>query len=171
MKLTLPKRKFVYVFSMRLAVIPIPLWIGKVGNSADAENRARAIEQSIYEKTGVRVELAVFLKIKLFLWAAIEKAVHRVFKPLNVRLKILEGVSGFTELFWNVNVFAGLAIYILLWGLNVSAPVPYALFVMLLPWPLDFSLGVLLLAVVEWALILGLIWLVTFTIPVLIGLF
>lgn len=171
MKLTLPKRKFVYVFSMRLAVIPIPLWISKVGNSVDAENRARAIEQSIYEKTGIRVELSVFLKIKSFLWASIEKAVHRVFSPLNVRLKILHGVSGFTELFWNLNIFCGLAVYTLLWGFDVSAPVPYTLFIMFLPWPLDFSLGVLLLAVVEWALILGLIWIITFTIPVLIGLF
>lgn len=171
MKLTLPKRKYVYVFSMRLAVIPIPLWIGKVGNSVDAENRARSIEQSIYEKTGLRVELAVFLKIKLFLWASIEKAVHRVFSPLNVRLKILEGVSGFTELFWNLNVFTGLAVYVLLWGFDVPAPVPYTLFVMFLPWPLDFSLGVLLLAVVEWTLILGLIWIIMFLTPVMIGLF
>jgi len=118
MKLNLPKRKAVYVFHVTADVFGLPLWVAKCGHADDELQRARDIEESIYEVTGKRVRLRCFISVRLFLYRASEKAVHNVLRPLKTRM--FEGASGWTEFFREVNIFCATLVYIALWAYDIQ---------------------------------------------------
>lgn len=168
MKFTIPQRKYVYVFHIVTETFNVPLWLAKCGHAEDELERARNIEQSVYEHTGKRVELKVFLKAKMWLYRPAEKAVHSFLSPL--RTEVFKPASGWTEIFREINVVCGLFAYIFLWGFDIPGAVPYSIAVALIPRPLDMSLCVILLLMFEWAVIGLLIWLAWMFSVVLIGL-
>ena len=93
MKLSLPARKWVYVFNIKpKSFFPPFLWLGKVGFESDGTDRANGVEYSIRQKLGLEVEVVRVIRVKVFMYRAIEKAVHNVLKVL--RSKRLEGCSG-----------------------------------------------------------------------------
>ena len=169
MKLSLPARKWVYVFNIKpKSFFPPFLWLGKVGFESDGTDRANGVEYSIRQKLGLDVEVVRVIRVKVFMYRAIEKAVHNVLKVL--RSNRLEGCSGWTEMFNVLNVFTGLIVLIVAYGLGWDCASWLALCVMLIPYPLDMCVCVLLLAGVEYALY-GLVgWAAYFIIAIFAGL-
>lgn len=174
MKLTLsiPQRKYVYVFSVwpsglfRPAILlrPLQLWrlfwclyLGKVGFESDGTDRASDVEYSIRERLGLDVRVLRVFRVKVFMYRAIEKAVHNVVAPLHS--KRLQGCSGWTEIFRVVNIVTGLLTLCAAYAFGVDHAFVPALAVMFAPYPLDMALCVLLLASVEYALYVVAWWL------------
>ena len=158
MKFTIPRilprfeRRYVYVLNVRPASGLVPfLWVAKVGFSVDADLRAADVERSIWQMTGQNVRVSTFFRVRVFMFRGIEKAVHTVLRPYNT-LKF-SGANGGTEFFRVINLVFGLLCYLLFWAYGWPCAGWLALCVMLAPFPLDFALFVMLLAVVEWALI------------------
>ena len=158
MKLRLPKRKAVYVFHVTADLFGVPLWVAKCGHADNEEQRARDIEESIYQVHGKRVRLRKFIAVRLFLYRAAEKAVHNTLRPLRTRM--FEGASGWTEFFREVNFYCALLAYIGLYTFDIPGAVPYSMAVALIPRPLDMAVMVLTLFAIEWAFILLTGWLV-----------
>ena len=172
--MTIPQRKYVYVFSIRPVGLFTPsrlirplefarllwcLYLGKVGFEAEGTDRANGVEYSIRERLGLDVRVKRVLRVKVFMFRPIEKAVHNVMNSLGLHSPHLRGCSGWTEIFRVFNVVSGIlamcAAYAFLpersvFGLGL--PVVVGLAVMLTPYPLDMALYVLLLAGVEYAL-------------------
>lgn len=183
-----PQRKWVYVFNVwpsglfRPEILLHPrmffkllwsLWLGKVGFESDGTDRAVDVEYSIRQRLGLDIRIIRVVRVKVFMYRGIEKAVHNVVAPL--RSRRLKGCSGWTEIFAKINVVSGWLIlcgayYI---GLNfrifeVSIGVWLMLLVMVTPYPLDLSLLVLILAIAEYALCVGAGWIIyTLTIALL----
>lgn len=169
MKLRLPDRRYVYVLNVLPTNSLIPfLWIGKVGFSVDADSRAADVERSIWQTTGVQVRVRRFFRVRVFMYRAIEKAIHTLIRPYQSRR--FDGASGGTEFFTVLNVFTGIVAYLLMYIYSIKCAGYTALVVMLLPWPVDFALFVLLLALFEYALIAVCIYGLTILVPALIGL-
>ena len=147
----LPDRRFVYVLNVspRNSLIPF-LWIGKVGFSVDADVRAADIERSIWQTTGMQVRVRRLFRVRVFMYRAIEAAIHTVIRPY--RSSRFEGASGGTEFFRVFNLVSGLLCYCLFYAYSLPCAGWLALCVMVLPWPVDFVLFVLILAAVEYAL-------------------
>jgi len=184
MKLTIsiPRRKYVYVFSVwpsglfRPAILlrPLQLWrllwclyLGKVGFESDGTDRASSVEYSIRERLGLEVRVLRVFRIKVFMYRAIEKAVHYVVSPL--RSKHLKGCSGWTEIFRVVNPIIGILIYLFLWVMDAPNAGIFSALVILTPYPLDMALCVLLLASVEYALYVVLWWMAWMVSGVIFG--
>lgn len=173
MKIHVPQRKYVYVFSISPQGLfspvrllrPLELWrllwclyLGKVGFESDGTDRAGNVEYSIREKLGMDVRVKRVLRVKVFMYRPIEKAVHNVMNAMGLHSPHLRGCSGWTEIFRVFNVITGIlamcAAYAFLPPADlfgIGLPVFVGLAVMLTPYPLDMALCVLLLAVVEWA--------------------
>lgn len=161
----LPSRKWVYVFDVRpvgllnLANIRRPLylwrllwcvWLGKVGFESDGTDRAANVEYSIRQRVGLEVRVVRVIAVKVFMYRAIEKAVHNVLRPLHSRH--LEGCSGWTEIFREVNIYTGILLLVVGYGFGWSLTMPLALAVILTPYPVDMCVFVLILAGFERAL-------------------
>lgn len=157
MKLRLPDRRYVYVLNVtpKSGLIPF-LWIGKVGFSVDSDVRAADVERSIWQETGLNVNVKRFFRVRVFMYRAIEKAVHAVIRPYQNRR--FKDASGGTEFFTILNLFTGLLCYIGFWAFNIPCAGWAAACVMVLPWPVDFAVFVLLLAAVEYVLAGALLW-------------
>lgn len=151
MKLQFPQRKWVYVFNIRpTTLFPPFLWLGKVGFESDGTDRANGVEYSIREKLGLEVRVVRVIRVKVFMYRAIEKAVHNVLRFLHSNR--LKGCSGWTEIFNVLNIVTGLLALCFAYGMGWNCAVWLALCVMLVPYPLDMVLCVGLLACVEYAL-------------------
>lgn len=160
------ERKYVYVFNVRPVGDLIPfLWIAKVGFSTDDTTRAADVERSIWQELGLSVRVSRFFSVRVFMFRAIEKALHGVLKPYHS--KRFNGSNGGTEYFTILNVFTGLVSYILLWGMSLPCAGWLSLCIMVLPLPLDFALFALLLAAVEYALAGLAIWAAYFLLTVI----
>lgn len=159
MKLRLPRleRRYVYVLNVKPKGGLIPfLWIAKVGFSVDADLRDSDVERSIWQTTGQNVLVRPFFQVRVFMFRGIEKAIHTILKPYNtVRFA---GANGGREFFRVINVLCGLLCYVLFWGHGLPCAGWLALCVMVLPWPLDFSLFVVLLAAFEYCVVGALIY-------------
>lgn len=165
----LPDRRFVYVLNVspRNGLIPF-LWIGKVGFSVDADVRAADVERSIWQTTGMQVRVRRLFRVRVFMYRAIEAAIHTVIRPY--RSSRFEGASGGTEFFRVFNVVSGLLCYCLFYAYSLPCAGWLALCVMVLPWPIDFALFVLLLALVEYALFSVVGYALYFALATIIGL-
>jgi hypothetical protein len=157
----LPGHKYVYVLSVwkKSGMLPFsyPVWIGKVGFSYDAKNRAADVERSIWQITGEQVYVRTFFFVPVFMYRPIEKAIHTVLKPYRSGRFAL--ASGGSEFFTVLNPFsAGIALLVM-WGIGAKCAHVYAALLFLFPLPVDFALFVLLLASVEYSLYFFLIWL------------
>ena len=124
------------------------LWLGKVGFESDGTDRASNVEYSIRQKLGLDVRVKRVVRVKVFMYRGIEKAVHNVLKILHS--KRLKGCSGWTEIFNILNVFTGIIVMIIAYGLDAPCVAVFALFIMLIPYPLDMVIFVLLLAAFEY---------------------
>ena len=157
-KISLPRRKAVYVFNVTAELFNVPLWVGKVGHSADEISRAAGIETSIWNETGKRVKINQFFSVRLFTYRHAEKIVHGVLKPL--RTDMFKNASGWTEFFRTVNVYTGTLVALGLYYLGIDGPgsILYAVAVSLIPRPLDMAFFVLAMALIEWALICLFCW-------------
>ena len=148
----LPPRKWVYVFNIRpTTFFPPFLWLGKVGFESDETDRAAGVEYSIREKLGLEVKVQRVIRVKVFMYRGIEKAVHNVLKILHSNR--LKGCSGWTEIFNILNVFSGLITLIVCYGFGIDCASWLALCVILIPYPIDMVIFVLLLAGVEYVII------------------
>ncbi len=161
----LPSRKWVYVFDVRpvgllsVANLRRPryllrllwcVWLGKVGFESDGTDRAANVEYSIRQRVGLDVRVVRVVAVKVFMYRGIEKAVHNVLRPLQSRH--LEGCSGWTEIFREVNIISGILLLIIGYGFGWALAMPLALSVMVAPYPIDMCVFVLILAAVEYAL-------------------
>lgn len=167
--MNIPDRKYVYVLmTWSAAGLRLPTWVGKVGFSHDADIRAADIERSIWQVTGYPVRVRVFFRVRVFLYRQIETAIHTVIRPYQSRR--FAGCSGGTEFFHTLNPFAAVLFGLLMYGWGSGCPQWWAACVLLLPWPIDFAVFVLLLAAVEYLLALLALYLLTIIIPALVGL-
>lgn len=167
------ERKYVYVFSISPQGLFTParllrprelwrlwwcLYLGKVGFEAEGTDRAGNVEYSIRQVIGLDVKVQRVIRVKVFMYRPIEKAVHNVMNAIGLHSPHLRGCSGWTEIFRVFNVATGilamLGAYIFLpaftvFGLHIAVLIGLA--VMLAPYPFDMALYVLVLALVEWA--------------------
>ena len=159
MKFALPRilprieRRYVYVLNVRPAkpgLLPF-LWVAKVGFSVDADVRAADVERSIWQVTGQNVRVSTFFRVRVFMFRGIEKAVHTVLR--RYKTDRFAGASGGTEFFNVRNFVTGILAGIAYYAAGGTCPVWFALFVYILPWPIEFAFYVLLLAIVELILI------------------
>jgi len=171
MKLGIPSRKYVYVFSItpqRLFTLqrlrnPLQFWrllwclyLGKVGFESEGTDRAGGVEYSIRERLNLDVKVKRVIRVKVFMYRPIEKAVHNVLRGLGMHSPHLKGCSGWTEIFRIFNVISGLACMLFAYAylppytiFGIGLPVIIALIVMVAPRPLDMALFVLFLYGVE----------------------
>lgn len=180
MTLSLPTRKWVYVFSIQpvrlftLSRLMQPrqfarllwcLYLGKVGFESQNTDRANGVEYSIRERLGLDVRVKRVIRVKVFMFRPIEKAVHNVMNSAGLHSPHLQGCSGWTEIFRVFNVVSGLLIlcaaYAFLPEMSVAGlglPVLIGLAVMFTPYPIDMALYVLLLAALEYVFYLFAWW-------------
>lgn len=158
----LPSRKYVYVMTIWSAS-GLPMWLAKPGFSVDADYRAADVERSIWQITGEKVSVRPFFRVKVWMWAGIERTLLGLVRRLKSRR--FQGASGWTEVCHAVNPIAGLLAGMLGYGMGMQCPVWLGLCVSALPWPLDLALCLVLLLVIELALILGglygLLWIIS----------
>lgn len=168
------ERKYVYVFSISPQGLfspvrllrPLQLWrllwcmyLGKVGFEAEGTDRANDVEYSIRERLGLDVRVKRVLRVKVYMFRPIEKAVHNVMNAAGLHSQHLRGCSGWTEVFRVFNVVSGILAMCAAYAFlppaelfGVGMPVVIGLAVMLTPYPLDMALYVLVLAGVEYTL-------------------
>lgn len=168
------ERKYVYVFSISPQGLfspvrllrPLELWrllwcmyLGKVGFEAEGTDRANGVEYSIRERLGLDVRVKRVLRVKVFMFRPIEKAVHNVMNAAGLHSPHLRGCSGWTEIFRVFNVVTGILAMLAAYAFlppatlfGIGLPVVIGLAVMLTPYPLDMALYVLVLAGVEYTL-------------------
>lgn len=141
------------------------LWLGKVGFESNGTDRAGDVEYSIRQRLGLDIRIVRVIRVKAFMYRAIEKAVHTAVAPL--RSNHLRGCSGWTEIFFKVNWATGLlalcgAYYFgldfIVFGLSFA--VWLALLVMAAPYPFDLALYVLILTGFEYAVRLLVVWII-----------
>lgn len=164
-----PQRKRVYVFNIRpvglftLSNMARPLhfvrllwcvWLGKVGFESEWTDRAANVQYSIRERVGLTVRVDRVVSVKVFMYRAIESAVHRYMNTLALRSGHLQGCSGWTEIFYKVNPLCMLLMLIAGYSFGWTLTVFLALAILFTPYPLDMVFCVLLLACVEYALYL-----------------
>lgn len=153
----LPDRRYVYVFNVHPVNSLIPfLWMGKVGFSGDDETRAADIERSIFERCGVQVKLVRAIRVKVFWYRGIEKAVHTALSHL--QSDRFRASNGGSEYFRTLNVLTGLLVYVALWGLGLKCAVWVGIIVMAIPRPVDMCIFVFLLAAFEYAVMAAVIY-------------
>lgn len=152
-KIQLPRRKAVYVFNVTADLFGVPLWVGKVGHSANEVSRAADIENSIWQKTGKKVQINQFLAVRLFTYRASEKIIHSALKPLQT--DIFKSANGWTEFFRILNIYSAIVVALALYYFGIDGPgsILYAVAVALIPRPIDMAFFVLVMALIEWALI------------------
>lgn len=157
-KISLPRRKAVYVFNVTADLFGVPLWVGKVGYSVNEASRASDIETSIWQVTGQKVRVRKFFAVRLFTYRHAEKIVHGVLKPL--RTDMFKAASGWTEFFRTINVYTGVLVALGLYYIGIDGPgsILYAVAFSLIPRPIDMALFVLVMALIEWALICLFFW-------------
>lgn len=192
MRINVPQRKYVYVFSIAPQGLfspvrllrPLELWrllwclyLGKVGFESDGTDRAGNVEYSIRERLGMDVRVKRVLRVKVFMYRPIEKAVHNVMNAMGLHSPHLRGCSGWTEIFRVFNVITGIlamcAAYAFLPPLtlfNLHVAVYVGLAVMLTPYPLDMALCVLLLFGFECACYVGVLWVANLALTTFFGL-
>ena len=146
----LPRRKYVYVMSI-WSKTGLPTWKAKPGISYDADLRAAAVEQSIWQVTGEKVTVRPFLKLKVWMWASIETVILSMWGRL--RSRRYQGASGWSEVVHVLNPISCIIAGAVWCGAGLDCPGWFALCVLLLPWPIDLALCLLLLWLIEMAAI------------------
>lgn len=137
---------------------------GKVGISGNVAQRRASIEQEIRYKHGANVRVRCLLALPIMTSAyAFEQSLHRAFDRLYFPCETMKGTNGGSEWWWSVNWFAAILAY--LWGWANGWPgqcsTAFAALLMLFPFaPLDLALCVVLLALAEYAILGGVLYLI-----------
>jgi hypothetical protein len=155
----LPTRKWVYVFHIRATGLALPLYLGKVGFESDGTDRAGDVEYSIRQKLGMEVKVRRVIRVKVFMYRAIEKAVHNFMRKFCLHSNKLRGCSGWTEIFHIFNFLTGLIILCTGYWVGWDCAPWLAGCWMLIPYPLDMLFCVCFLAALEYALYAAIGWL------------
>lgn len=143
----LPRFEYVYV----LWSYEFP-WRCKVGYSNSPELRRREIQDSISRELGRSIRVYTFFKAPIVGAKAFEQAIHGAINRL--RCWTMVG-SGRTEWFWIFNITCSILTGLFCWAFNIEAPSTKAFFVLFMPIPLDAALCVLLMALLEYAVIVA----------------
>jgi len=121
-------------------------WRYKVGFSASPDYRLSDIEASMRREYGAHISVRCAFKAPM-LWAQVfERAIHnsKLWRPV----KNMRG-SGYTEWSWWLNFISAIAAYLIAWGHGHACPHYIAAVVMLIPFPLDYALFILLFAIFQ----------------------
>lgn len=132
-------------------------WRGKVGISANVEQRRASIEQEFRYRFGDHVRVWRLFRLPILTDArSFEQAIHNALKKLPYwECRTMHGTNGYTEWFWAANWILAILSYFACMALNLDCKALVAACVLILPLPLDFALFVLLLAAAEYAAAVG----------------
>ena len=135
---------------------------GKVGISGNVEQRRASIEYEIRQKHGQHVRVKCLLKMPIITSAyTFEQALHAAFDRLYFPCKTMRGTNGGSEWWWSVNWVACILAYLIgyAYGWGPLCRVVFASFFLVFPFaPLDLALCVVLLALAEYAVAVGVVW-------------
>ena len=151
----LPRFEDIYV---QAAPMEIP-YRGKAGVSVDGRVRCDQIASSIEQITGQRVHLRTWAKASVLYPYRCEKIIHWVLDRVHWKYKGFKGSTGWTEWYIGPNILTFFALLALLWHFDISEPFYKAVFVLIVPAPLDQILLVYLVWAVQWAIMLTLLFL------------
>jgi len=130
---------------------------GKIGISGNVSERRRQIESELRYRFGDHIRVRCLAKMPILTSAcAFEAAIHRALRPM--QCDTLRGTNGGTEWFWAFNPVCAILLWLYLWANGSEKAPTAALFLCLVPVPLDFALYVVLLALAEYALAAGIVW-------------
>ena len=134
---------------------------GKIGISESPERRRREIETELRYVFGDGVRVRRLISVPVLTSAgAFEAAIHRALRPLSC--SSLRGTNGGTEWFWAFNPVFAVLLWLYLWANDSEKATPAALFLLIVPIPLDFALYCLVLAAVEYGAAAGIVWVLFF---------
>lgn len=135
---------------------------GKVGISANVEQRRASIEQELRRKFGDHVRVWRLFSLPILTDArSFEGAIHSVLNGMPYwECATMRGTNGGTEWWWHLNWVTAILTYFLCIGMVWDCALPVTLAAFLLPLPLDFALFVALLAGAEYAAAAGLGYLI-----------
>jgi hypothetical protein len=140
--------KFEYIYILFSWDFPMR---GTLGVAPDVETRRLDMQATLSSILSRDVTVRVIWKMPVATHPAydIETAIHRALHPL--RCTSIPG-SGRTFWYWIPNLVTALVSGLLMWGFGVTEPTIRAMFLLLLPVPIDFALCVTLLALVEYSI-------------------
>lgn len=146
----LPKFEHLYVM---FAPSALP-WRAKIGISIEAKQRKVQIEAELRRVFGYSVKVYA-IGLPVLYAKQIEQRLHRVFDKM--RYRGLQGTNGGTEWFWCPNILLCMgAIFVRYWFGDKYHLLPYI--VVLFPIPLDIFFLTLLIAALQWSVIVAGIW-------------
>ena len=131
----------------------------KCGISCDGDIRKGQVQQSIKNVTGMDVKL-YHVRLPVLFARQNEKLVHWMLKRF--RYNGLRDTSGWSEWVWSLNVLTFVLSWILFAQMGVKEPMWKAGFMMLLPLPIDCALIIFTLALVQYAAIFGVFYLLLY---------
>ena len=131
----------------------------KWGISISAKNRWSNIKMELEQELGRSIKVYA-LPVPILYAGYFERLLFKIFRSL--KYDGLKYSTGRTEYFWSVNFITFYLSWFLFYYFGVHDPVWKALFLFLIPAPLDGFLMILIIFILQWALILstvaGLIW-------------
>lgn len=148
-KLGLPRWEHVYCQS---ATADAP-YRGKVGVSVDGEIRGNQIQYSIKEVLNRDVVIWTMIAAPVLFPYKVEKIIHWILRKTAGSCKTFEGSSGGTEWFWSNNIITFFFFLTFFWWIGTPEPFYKAIFVVCVPFPLDHCLLIILIALIQYALI------------------
>lgn len=147
----LPRYRHLYVLA---APLDYP-WIGKIGVADEEDDRTPCIRKSVCAVMQRTVEVECYMKLPVLFAYKYEQWLHRKLDRFNLQKDTFRGSSGWTEWYRCINV----GVFALSWAglgwMGVPEAFYKALFIFLVPIPLDFMLYVLVIFLIEWTIMLS----------------
>lgn len=151
--LRLPKYEHLYVLFDPLR---LP-WRCKTGISCAGEIRKGQIQDSIKYHTGQRLQFRQF-RVPVLFARHNERFVHWVFRKIGMQNREFSGTDGGTEHFYSINILTFVFTWLLLAWFGAEAPHWKAALLLVVPFPLDHILLICILALLQYAVVLGALW-------------
>ena len=131
----------------------------KIGWSLSAEKRWKDIKRELGRELGRDIDVWA-LPVPILYARSCEQFIFRLFKSF--QYKGLKTSTGRTEYFWSINFISFFLAWFLLYYFGVQDGKWKALFLLLIPAPIDGFLVILVIFILQWAAIIGtfagLIW-------------
>ena len=121
-------------------------WRYKVGFSATPDYRRADIEQSMRREYGGHINIKCAFKAPMLAAQKFERAIHSsgLWRPVsNMR------GSGYTEWSWWLNFITAIAAYMIAWANGHECPHYIAAVILMIPFPIDYALFILLFALFQ----------------------
>lgn len=152
-----PKLTFLYILYVakpNFPLSPLHLFRYKIGISNDVKRRCKEIADSIYNETRQEVVIKPLIYVPLFMAHAREQWLHR--KMSRFQAGNMYG-SGYTEWFWWLNILTPILAYLTALYFGIKWPFVSFIWLVLLPFPLDFAVIAVLILLLESGLVMGII--------------